>query len=136
MQVTMNATKQIIGDNFESGGGPQNIGKDQATPIQTNYMVAPQASVEEILKLFAAVRQELARLPVPEAVKAEVLNEVAGAEIQARKPTPDKAKIADKLKNATTALAESAKTLKGAAAVGNLLGQAILWCGEQWMNWG
>ena len=132
----MDATKQIIGDNFESGGGNMNIAKDQATAIQTNYTVTPQSSVEEVLKLFVAVRQELSKLPVPEAIKAEVLNELDGAELQAKKPAPDKTKIADKLKNATAALEESAKTMKGAVTIGNLLGQAILWCGEQWMNWG
>ncbi len=130
----MKATKQIIGDNFESGGGNIYIAKDQA--IQTNYSITPQSSVEDLLKLLQAVQQELTNAPIPEAVKAEVVNEVEGAKLQAQKNPPEKKKIAEKLKNATAALEESAKTVKGAVTIGNLLGQAIVWCGEQWTNWG
>lgn len=131
----MNATKQIIGDNFESGGGNMNIAKDNATAIQTNYAVTPDSSVDELRTLLTDARQQLAALPLPDDVKAEVLNEVEGAELQAGKPEPDKQKLADKLKNATAALEESAKTVKGAVTIGNLLGQAILWCGEHWTLW-
>lgn len=132
----MDTHRQIIGDNFESGGGSMNIAKDQATAIQTNYNLTSQSPVEELLKLLGTVQQELPTLPIPEPVKAEVLNEVAGAKLQAQKKPPEKKKIANKLKNATAALEESAKTIKGAVTIGNLLGQAILWCGEQWTTWG
>ena len=46
-----------------------------------------------------------------------------------------KEKMAGKLKNATEALKESAKTVKEAVMIGNLLGKAIDWCGEQWIEW-
>ncbi len=79
----MKATKQIIGDNFESGGGNIYIAKDQA--IQTNYSITPQSSVEDLLKLLQAVQQELTNAPIPEAVKAEVVNEVEGANFRRRR---------------------------------------------------
>ena len=94
------------------------------------------SSQEDIRKLLAFVLQELPKLALPEEVKEEVANEVKGAEIQAKKDAPDKKKLADKLKNATTMLKESASTAKEAVTIGNLLGQAILWCGEQWTTWG
>ncbi len=138
--ITMGKTQTgnvtyVSGDNFDSGDGPQNIAQDQANAVQTNDMFAALASVEELLRLLATIQQEIARLPVSDEVKDEVLNEVQGAEIQAKKPEPDKTKIADKLKSAAAALKEEAAAAKGAVTAGNLLGQAIRWCGEQWTQW-
>ncbi len=131
----MEMTKQIIGDNFESGGGTMNIATGKATAIQSNHALPSNSPVEELRHLLTQVQQELTALPLPDDVKAEVLNEVDGAAIQAKKTEPDKKKLADKLKNATAALEESAKTIKGAVSLGNLLGQAIIWCGEHWTLW-
>ncbi len=132
----MSTEKQIFGDNFESGGGPMNTAMDHATAIQTNYPpVTDSGSSDKLLKLLATVQQELAALPLDENVKDEVLHEVRGAEIQAKKPEPRNAKIAAKLKDAAAVLEDSAKTVKGAITIGNLLGQAITWCGENWTLW-
>ncbi len=131
----MSAEQQIFGDNFESGGGAMSIAKGHGTVIQTNYTITGSGSSDKLLKLLATVQQELAALPLDESVKDEVLNEVRGAEIQAKKPEPSNAKIAAKLKDAAAVLEESAKTVKGAITIGNLLGQAITWCGENWTLW-
>lgn len=128
----MNGTKQIFGDNFESGGGNQNIAQGQATANQTNYTVAQPSSVKELLQLLAEIQQDISKLPLAESVKAEALNEVKGAEIQAQKPTPDKPKIADRLKNAVAALKEAGALGAEAVGLGTALGQAFLWCGEHW----
>jgi len=95
----------------------------------------PESSKEEIVKLLSFVQQELPKLSLPKEIKEEMANEVKGAEIQVKKDQPDKKRIADKLKNATEALKESAQTVKEAVMIGNLLGKAIDWCGEQWIEW-
>ncbi len=129
----MTNDKVIFGDNFENSGGNMNIAKDHGTAIQNN--VTEQAPVEDLLALLEKVQQELAVLPVSDEVKAEVQNEVQGAQIQAQKTQPEREKIADKLRNATAALEESSKTVKAVIAVGNMLGQGLIWCGKQWTNW-
>lgn len=128
----MTASKQIIGNNFESGGGNMNIAQDQATANQTNYNIASSSSVEELLQLLAEVQQELPKLSIADDVKNEALHEVKGAEIQAQKPAPDKTKIADKLKNAGNVLKEAGALGAEAVGLGTTIGKAILWCGEHW----
>ena len=124
------ADKQIIGDNFESGGGAMNIAKDHGTATQTNYTVTSSGSSDELLQLLDKIRQELTALPVDEELKGDVLYELEGAERQAKKAEPDKEKIVDKLKAATNVLEEGAKSITGAVAIGNMLGQAITWCSK------
>jgi hypothetical protein len=51
------------------------------------------------------------------------------------KETPDKPKIADRLKGAVAALKEAGTLGAEAVALGNAIGKAILWCGEQWTQW-
>ncbi len=77
---------------------------------------------DELLKLLATVQHELAALPLDENIKDEVLHEVRGAEIQAKKPEPSNAKVAANLKDAAAVLEDSAKTVKAAITLGNLLG--------------
>ena len=97
--------------------------------------ITPQSSKEDVAKLLALVRAELAQSALPEALQEDVAHEIEGAEKKLQRDAPDKPAIAKKLKEATGALEESAKTVKAAAAIGNLLGKAILWCGLQWMKW-
>lgn len=128
IKITGNA--QI--DHLVTGTGDTFQGDYAQKLIQST---TPQSSQEDIVKLLSFVQQELPKLPLPEEVKEEVTNEVKGAEIQVKKDQPDKEKMAGKLKNATNILKESAKTIKEAVTIGNLLGKAISWCGEQWMEW-
>ena len=65
----------------------------------------------------------------------EIDAEIKTAEIQVKKPSPDKPKIAERLGNAATVLQEAMKTSVEAVAVGNAIGQAIQWCGAQWTQW-
>ncbi len=94
-----------------------------------------QSSKEDILKLLSFVQQELPKLRLPEDVKEEVAHEVKGAELQLKKNEPNKEKAGQILQHATETLEKVPKLTKAAVTVGNLLGQAILWCGEQWMKW-
>ena len=127
----MSDIKIIHGDSFESSGGPQYIAKDNAVQIN----VSQQAPVEELLALLDKVKQDLSVLPVSEEVKEDVEHEVNGALRLAKRNPPDRKRIADSLKEAVSILEESSKTVKAAVAVGNLLGQGLIWCGEQWTNW-
>jgi hypothetical protein len=128
----MPGIKIIHGDNFESSGGAQYIAKDNAVQIN----LTQQAPVAELLALLEKVKQDLSVLPVPQEVKEDVEHEVQGALRQAQRNPPDRKKIADSLREAVSVLEESSKTVKAAVAVGNMLGQGLIWCGEQWTNWG
>ncbi|WPD22192.1 MAG: hypothetical protein SD837_18545 [Candidatus Electrothrix scaldis] len=128
----MSGNKIILGDNFETDGGKQYIAKDNAT-LTVNE--GQQIPVEDLLKLLHEVKQELANLPVPKEVKEDVEHEVNGALQQAKRNPPNRKKIVTSLREATTLLLESSKTVKAAVAVGNMLGQGLVYCGEQWTNW-
>ena len=128
----MSGNKIVYGDNFETDGGKQYIAKDHAVMHVTEDTQAP---VEDLLALLKNVQQALPNLPVPEEVKEDIQHEVNGALRQAKRDSPDRKKIADCLREATAVLQESSKTVKAAVAVGNTLGQGLIWCGEQWTNW-
>jgi hypothetical protein len=128
----MRGNKIIFGDNFETDGGKQYIAKDSAT-LYVNE--GQQVPVEQLLALLQAVKQELAALPVPKEVRENVEHEVNGALQQAQRNPPNRKKIIDSLREATTILLESSKTVKAAVGVGNMLGQGLIYCGEQWTKW-
>jgi hypothetical protein len=128
----MSSDKIIFGDNFETGGGKQYIAKDNAT-LYVNE--GQQVPVEQLLALLQAVKQDLATLPVPQEVREDVEHEVNGALRQAQRNPPDRKKIVDCLREATALLLESSKTVKAAVAMGNMLGQGLIYCGEQWTKW-
>ena len=129
----MSSNKIILGDNFETNGGKQYIAKDSAT-LTVNE--GQQVPIEELLSLLNEVKQTLATLPVSKEVREDVEHEVNGALRQAQRNPPDRKKIVDSLREATAVLQESSKTVKAAVVVGNMLGQGLVWCGEQWTNWG
>jgi hypothetical protein len=117
-----------MGDSFNSGGGNMNIAQNQAIAIQSNYTQSKHEDIQSLLTLLEKVRQEVSNLPVSEEVRAELLNEVDGAHLQAKKNPPNNEKITDKLKNATSILEEIPKTVMAVVTVGNLLRQGIEWC--------
>jgi len=128
IEISGNATvteSQIGGGDLFQGNYAQKLLKS----------TSPQSSQEEIIKLLSFVQQELPKLQLTEDIKEEVVNEVKGAEIQAKKEDPNKKKIAGKLKNATEVLKEIPKTVNEVVIIGNLLGKAIEWCEEQWIKW-
>lgn len=133
--------KHIGRDNIEISGNAQVTQLTTGASFQGDHAqqllqsTTPQSSKEDILKLLSFVQQELPKLPLPDDVKEEVTNEVKGAEIQAKKEEPDKKKIGEKLQSATEALEKVPKLTKAAITVGNLLGQAIVWCGMKWVEW-
>ena len=113
---------------INSGSGDQNIAQgDGAIGKQVN-LGGPQAPVEDLLKIIAALKNELPGLP--NEVRAEVEHEVAGAEIQARKPEPDREKIAATLTRAQDVLKAVPGTVAAALPVGELLGKGLIWCGK------
>lgn len=138
-----------MGDKFISGRDTINIEEAQVNQLTTGagdhlqddarkFMQAPtpQSSPAEIVELLSFIQKELSKShSLSEELKEEVINEVKGAEIQVNKIPPDKEKAANKLRDATEALKESAKTFKEAATIGNILGKAIIWCGAQWTDW-
>ncbi len=129
----MSGDKIIFGDNFETDGGKQYIAKDNAT---LHVYEGQQVPVEQLLALLHAVKQELTTLPVPQEVREDVEHEVNGALRQAQRNPPDRKNIVDSLREATAILLESSKTIKAVVAVGNMLGQGLIYCGEQWTKWG
>ena len=97
--------------------------------------ITPQSSKEDVAKLLTMIREELATLNLPADRQEEVAAEVQAAVVQAKKETPDKPKIADRLKGAAAALKEAGTLGTEAVALGNAIGKVILWCGEQWTTW-
>lgn len=141
-EVTM-GNKTIGRDNIEISGNAQvtEFTTGAGDTFQGDYAqkllqsTTPQSSQEDIVKLLSFVQQELPKLPLSEEGKEEVANEVKGAEIQAKKTPPDKPKLVDKLKNAAAALKGAGQLGTEAVAVGNLIGKAIEWGGEKWIEW-
>ncbi len=80
---------------------------------------------QEFAALLAELQKKIAQLPLPEDQKEEIAHEVKTAEIQAKKPQPDKPKMAAALDNAKTVLQKIGETVPEAVAIGHLLGQAI-----------
>jgi len=96
--------------------------------VNQTVNVTQQPSLEELLKLLAEIK---ARLPeLPEETRAKVQRDVAEAERQVTKKQPDTTKALDSLKNAGAILAELPKTAAAAVAMGNLLGQAAIYCAK------
>lgn len=125
--------ERIEGDVTTGASGQA---QQQINAQQFSEGISEESPKEDVAKLLKMVQQELTKLDLPEAKKKEVAIELQAAEVQVEKDAPDKAKIADRLKSATDALKEVVTLVPQAVAVGNMIGKAILWCGEQWMQWG
>lgn len=113
-----------------SGSGKQNITQGDgaiAEQVNNNYN-APQAPVEDLLKIIAALKDELPGLP--DEIRAEAEHEVVDAELQARKAEPDKEKMAAALTRAQKVLKAVPGTVAATLPVGKLLGDALIWCGK------
>ena len=80
---------------------------------------------QEFAALLAELQKKIAQLPLPEDQKEEIAHEVKTAEIQAKKPQPDKPKMAAALDNAKTVLQKIGETVPQAVAIGKLVGKAI-----------
>ena len=106
---------------------------DQAQQLVQSF--TPQASPEDVLKLLTLIQQEITRLSIPADAKEQLDDAVQEAAIQVKKDPPKKQKFLEKLKNATAVLKESGVTMKEAVVLGNLLGKAVEWGGEQWIEW-
>jgi len=113
---------------INSGSSDQNIAQGDGAIAKQVNLGGPQAPVEDLLKIIAALKTELPDLP--NEVRAEVEHEVAGAELQARKPEPDREKIAATLTRAQNVLKAVPGTVAAALPVGKLLGDALIWCGK------
>ena len=109
--------------------------QQQVNAQQYAQAITPESSPQDVAKLLTLIRQELTTLNLPAEKQEEVAVEVKAAEVQIKKATPDKPKIADRLKSAAAALKEAGTLGAEAVALGNALGKALLWCGEQWTPW-
>ncbi len=131
---TVNVTK---GNYFETIEGEVNFGPsiygDHAQ--QLSGAVTPQASKKDFLELLAKIQQKLEQSDLPPTVKEEAEHEIKGAEIQVKKDPPNKEKVVEKLKNAEGALKGMASLGKETVVLGNLIGKAIEWVVEKWIEW-
>jgi hypothetical protein len=120
-----------MGDTFNNSGtfsGSELNLTQGANAIGKQYNTAQQIPVDELLKLLAEIKAQLPSLP--EEQRAEVQNEVEGAELQARKAKPDAGKIAAKLTSAQDILKAIPGMVVAALPVGELLGKALIWCSK------
>jgi len=117
-------------DTFtHSGSGEMNIAIGaNAIGKQVNTYNAPQAPAEDLLKLLAEIKALLPELPEKE--QAKLRNAVEGAELAAQEDKPDKEEIAAALTRAQKVLAVIPGTVAAALPVGELLGRALIWCGN------
>ena len=120
-----------MGDYTYSGGsGDMNIaiGANAIGKQVNTYNNGPQAPAEDLLKLLAEIKVWLPELP--EEARDELRHEVEGVELQARKPEPNREKIAAKLLAAQDVLKAIPGVVAAALPVGELLGKGLIWCGK------
>ncbi|WP_339137077.1 MAG: COR domain-containing protein [Candidatus Electrothrix sp. GW3-4] len=114
-----------------SGSGEQNIAQgDGAIGKQVNISEtnAPQAPVEDLLKLLTEIK---ARLPeLPDKAQIKLRNAVEEVEMEVQEDKPDREEIADTLTRAQKVLKAIPGTVAAAQSVGVLLGKALIWCGK------
>lgn len=125
-----------VGRDYIEASDTVNSGHFYGSYAQPEGNIDPsQMSREDILTLLSAIQQELEKLNLPSSVKKEASHEIDGAKIQAEKEPPNKKKMVEKLKHAEATLKEVGTLGKEAIAFGNLLGKAITWGGEKWVEW-
>jgi hypothetical protein len=113
-----------------SGNGEQNIAQGDGAigkQVNNNYN-APQAPVEDLLKIIEDLKAKLPGLPDKE--QAKLRNAVEGVELEAQEDKPDREEIEAALTRAQKVLAAVPGTVAAALPVGQLLGQALIWCGK------
>ena len=115
--------------------GPTIVGENaRQVNVMQQYAdhITPDSPKEDVAQLLKMGLEELNKLDIPEGSKEEVAAELNTAAIQVKKDEPDKPKIADRLKSAAEALKAAGGMGVQAVALGNMIGKAILWCGENW----
>ncbi len=117
--------------NSGSGSGEQNIAQgDGAIGKQVNISeaTAPQAPVEDLLKLLTEIRERLPELPNKAQVKLG--NAMEEVEMEVQEDKPDREEVAAVLTRAQKVLTAIPATVAAALPVGELLGKALIWCGK------
>ncbi|MCI5208582.1 MAG: hypothetical protein D3910_07275, partial [Candidatus Electrothrix sp. ATG2] len=117
--------------NTNSGSGEQNIAQgDGAIGKQVNISEtnAPQAPVEELLKLLTEIRERLPELPDKAQVKLR--NAMEEVEMEVQEDKPDREEVAAVLTRAQKVLQAIPGTVAAALPVGDLVGKALVWCGK------
>ncbi|MCP4683348.1 MAG: hypothetical protein GY864_13540, partial [Desulfobacterales bacterium] len=108
-----------------SGSGDQiNVQGDGAIGKQA----APQAPVEDLLKLLTEIRERLPELPDKAQVKLR--NAMEEVEMEVQEDRPDREEVAAVLTRAQKVLKAIPGTVAAALPVGELLGKALIWCGK------
>ncbi len=110
--------------------------QQQVNAQQYAQAITSESSQADVAKLLTLIQQELSKLNLPQQKQVEIAAEIKTTEIQVKKAKPDKPKIADRLRGAATALKETGMLGMETVALGNAIGKAIVWCGEEWTQWG
>ena len=87
---------------------------------------AKDGAKQEANKILSQAKVEI------ENQKKQAITEVKSAEIEAKKPEPDKKKLVERLKNAQNVLKETGGTVTKAVMIGKMLAKAIEW-GSQFL---
>ncbi|MCW5211838.1 hypothetical protein VU04_02885 [Desulfobulbus sp. TB] len=113
-----------------SGSGDQiNVQGDGAIGKQViSESTATEASVEELLKLLAEIKERLPELPDKAQVKLR--NAMEEVEMEVQEDKPDREEITDTLTRMQKVLNAVPTTVAAALPVGELLGKALIWCGK------
>ena len=120
-----NLTKTVMLGQIQNMQGNVIQGAENFKIEQRFDTLTPQSTPQEFAALLTELQRKIAQLPLPEDQKEEIAHEVKTAEIQAKKPQPDKPKMAAALDNAKTVLQKIGETVPEAVAIGKLVGKAI-----------
>ena len=91
------------------------------TGAKTYNLQTPQ----DLAALLAELQKMIASSPLPDDAKEELAADLNTAQIQAKKPQPEKMKLTTALDNAKSVLTKIGETAPQAVAIGQLLGKAI-----------
>ncbi len=114
-----------------SGSGDQNIVQGDGAigkQVNTSEATAPQAPVEDLLKLLTEIRERLPELPDKAQVKLR--NAMEEVEMEVQEDRPDREEVAAVLTRVQKVLKAIPGTVAAALPVGELVGKALIWCGK------
>ena len=114
-----NQIQNLNGDLIQ---GSQNF----TTGAKTYNLQTPQ----DLTALLAELQKMIAASPLPDDAKEELAADLNTAQIQAKKPQPEKMKLTTALDNAKSVLTKIGETAPQAVAIGQLLGKAIEYVGK------
>jgi hypothetical protein len=100
----------------------------------TSQTIGVQDFREEFMARLSAIQDEVARIQLPVEEQEEIEHELKGAELQAKKTPPNKAKLVGPLTNAQKVVKGIVSLSSETVTLANLIAQAIKWVTETWQN--